>query len=202
MNDHPIRSVKHRPLLMKGPLVRATLEGRKTVTRRTNLRWLKAKPGDLIYVCETWAVDRSLDDVKPSDLGMVDVEYQADRTRSIGRASFDRGKTRVSIFMQPRFARLWLEVVSVRTERLWDITEDDAKAEGAKFHDGHGVGHSGWRLDERDVYGTARDAFLGIWRDINGVDSVMANPIIARIEFKRAERPDLSENRTNEGKGG
>jgi len=183
--------VKHHPLLMKGPLARATLEGRKTQTRRTSLRWLNAKPGDLIYVRETWAVDRSLDDVKPADLGMVDVEYLADGTRSIGRASFDRGKTRVSLFMQPRFARLWLEVVSVRAAPLWDVTEDDAQAEGATFHDGHGAGHSGWRLDETDVYPTARDAFFGIWRRLHGEASVLSNPTVVRIEFKRAERPAL-----------
>jgi len=175
----------HHPLLMKGPLVRATLEGRKTVTRRTDLRWLDRKPGDLLYVKETWAVARQFDDTRPRDIPQrARVHYLAD-----GDSPYQVGKTRVSLFMQPRFARLWLEVVSVRAAPLWDVTEDDAKAEGATFHDGHGAGHSGWRLDETDVYPTARDAFFGIWRRLHGEASALSNPTVVRIEFKRAERP-------------
>lgn len=179
--------MKHHPILMRGPLVRATLEGRKSVTRRTDLRWLKAAPGDVLYVKETWAGSRMYDTAPPRALPAdARIHYLAD-----GDKPEWAGKTRVSLFMQPRFARLWMEVVSVREEPLWDVTDDEAKREGAKFHNGHGSGHSGWRLDERDVYGTPRQAFMGIWRDIHGEASVMANPRVVRIEFKRVERPAL-----------
>lgn len=37
---------------------------------------------------------------------------------------------RSAIFMPKKYARLWLEITDIRVERLQDITEDDAKAEG------------------------------------------------------------------------
>src|SRR3569623_1550158 len=180
-----------RPRLMRGPLVRATLEDLKDVTRRLDMRWLKAKPGDLIWVKETWAVGRGYDGVAPRDLpGPTKSESTIKLHRLADGEKPDwAGQTRVSIHMPKWVCRLWLEVVSVRAERLQDITEEDARREGAKFHDGRGVGHSGWRLDETDVFPTARDAFFGIWRRLHGDASLLSNPSVARIEFKRAERP-------------
>jgi len=183
----------HRPLLMRGPLVRATHADLKTVTRRLDMRWLQAKPGDLIWVKETWAVGRGYDGVAPRDLpGPTKSESTIKLHRLADGEKPDwAGQTRVSIHMPKWVCRLWLEVVSVRAERLQDITEEDARREGAKFHDGRGVGHSGWRLDETDVFPTARDAFFGIWRRLHGEASLLSNPSVARIEFKRAERPAL-----------
>jgi hypothetical protein len=79
-------------------------------------------------------------------------------------------KRRPSIFM-PRWAsRLTLEVTEVRVERLQSIREEDAKAEGAIWHDGGGIGHSGYRHDPAHgvVWGTARESFACLWDRING----------------------------------
>lgn len=71
----------------------------------------------------------------------------------------------------PRWAsRITLELTNVSAQPLCDVREDDAIAEGAQFHNGRGVGHSGWRHD-RDhgvVYPTARDSFRALWDSING----------------------------------
>jgi hypothetical protein len=181
---------KHWPMLMRGPLVVQALAGRKTVTRRLDQRWLKAQTGDLIWVKETWAVDRSLDDVLPSTMGEVDVQYAADGTRSIGRASFDRGKTRVSIHMPKTISRLWLEVLSVRAEYLHAIEGLDVEREGVahmEFHDCPQC-DPGRRMC-RPVSDVLVVAFAKLWNEINGPGAWDRNPVVARIEFRRVERP-------------
>lgn len=82
-----------------------------------------------------------------------------------------------SIHMPKEAARIWLKVTSVRAERLQDITEDGAEAEGA--------------IDR--IY-TAREHFIEIWdRTIKKSDLDIygwyANPWVWVIEFERCEKP-------------
>ncbi len=90
-------------------------------------------------------------------------------------AHHKEGDTCVSIHM-PRWAsRLTLTVTDVRVQRLQEISEADAIAEGA----GHAYGdafHSGSAL-------TDRRRFELLWTDINGADSWDANPWIAAVSF-------------------
>jgi hypothetical protein len=84
----------------------------------------------------------------------------------------------------PRWAsRITLEIVSVRVERLNDITDVGAKAEGCR---------TGESLD--DGYNTsinALEAFMYLWHRINGkkgecvMDTWRVNPWVWVIEFKR-----------------
>lgn len=95
-----------------------------------------------------------------------------------------------SIFM-PRWAsRLTLELTEVRVQRLQEISEEDARAEGMQFHDGLGIGHSGWRhdLNYGSVEGTAREAFAVAWDLINGKRAPWAsNPWAWCLSFRRVE---------------
>lgn len=204
---HALVRPKEWPLLMKGPLVRATLAGRKDVTRRLDLRWLKAKPGDLIWVKETWAVEPEYDRSPPSIIaqtGQATVRYLANAPKSVWA-----GKTRVSIHMPKAFSRLWLEVVAVREERLLEIDDADARREGLMPLSKDGMRTVKWGIPDRDgLPGTdddgwpwaewcnsPRDAFCRLWTSIHAGDPVNAwssNPTVARIEFKRAERPEVS----------
>jgi hypothetical protein len=75
----------------------------------------------------------------------------------------------------PRWAsRITLEVVGVRVQRLQDISEEDAKAEGAEVmkHD-----DIGWHSHKM--------GFQSIWKRINGHESWEANPWVWVVEFKR-----------------
>lgn len=86
-----------------------------------------------------------------------------------------------SIHMKRTDSRLLLEVVNVRVERLHDISEDDAQAEGAPFELGE---------LERQIFGAKakyRSGFVRLWQSINGVESWYANPWVWVIEFKRLE---------------
>lgn len=94
--------------------------------------------GDVLWVRETWAAERRLDGYRPSmctgwiwypaDNEVLDRYLEAE-PRTIGIC----GKTRPSIFMPQRLARLWLKVTDVRAERLQDIREEDIKAEGVQI---------------------------------------------------------------------
>ena len=131
-----------KPILFNTDMVRAILDGRKTVTRRVvkfkpgqNPQWTgyipdgpvlygsnnipasksPYHPGDILYVRETWA--RSMAGT---------YLYKATDTPII----LDRW--RPSIHMPKEAARLFLRVTDVRVERLQDITSGQIDAEGCK----------------------------------------------------------------------
>lgn len=92
-----------------------------------------------------------------------------------------RGKWTPSIHM-PRWAcRLVLDVVDLRVERLQQISEADALAEG--------VVKVGSRWEVPGIVATpisARDAYKALWEFINGRGSWNENPWVRVISFKRA----------------
>ena len=93
----------------------------------------------------------------------------------------------------PRWAsRITLEVTGVRVERLQQTSEEDARAEGAMFHDGRGIGHSGWRHDYADVHDDARSSFAAIWQSINGPKSWAVNPWVWVVSFRRLDHTGQS----------
>lgn len=124
----------------------------------------------------------------------MDVRYRADderRTIAVPR-SVDlvaQMKWKPSIHM-PRWAsRITLEVTGVRVERLQDISEEDAKAEGCEpavlLPDDDG------RLtqimyDESDE-ASCRNDYAALWESINGPGSWEANPWVWVVEFKRIQ---------------
>ena len=203
----PVPSVRERPILFKGEMVRAILEGRKTQTRRVikpvqpraDGRWPAGRdplpdcphgvPGDRLWVRETW---------EPYPGGKV--VFRADMMFGVKTAPLIRW--RPSIFMPRAACRLMLEVTDVRVQRVQDISEADAKAEGLKgiTKDGHTVKYG---IPDRDGFpGTDDDgwewqnwntdprlAFRRLWDSINkprgfGWDE---NPWVWCISFKPAE---------------
>jgi hypothetical protein len=186
-------------------MVRAERAGRKTQTRRivkgqpANAEQAKlwrcpyGAPGDRLYVRETWAVGVCADGLSPKELNPVTwlrdnggLWFAADSAEPTHPIS-ERGKTRVSIHM-PRWAsRTLLDVVSVRVERLQDISEDDAKAEGVVPlpYDPEG---DCW------TDGKHRTAFESLWNEINGwsPNAWEANPWVWVITFKRVGSRELA----------
>lgn len=141
--------------------------------------------GDVIYAKETWAVDDSLDALAPSALEFggrrpVKVHFLADGPKPEGF-----GKLRVSLHMPRAAARTVARLSEVRVQRLHQISEADAKAEGALWHDGGGTGHSGYRHDIEHgyVYPTARESFARLWVGINGPVSWAASPWVWCLSF-------------------
>lgn len=83
----------------------------------------------------------------------------------------------------PRWAsRITLEVTGVRVERLNDISEEDAMAEGIKQLSSGSYGVGG---ELASLSMSAPDAFRSLWESINGPGSWAANPWVWAITFKR-----------------
>ncbi|HCF5866104.1 TPA: hypothetical protein NIH49_000682 [Pseudomonas aeruginosa] len=205
---------RERPILFNDQMVRAILEGRKTVTRRVvkdtgfyaidaaihgndvalrerealSTRCPFGQPGDRLWVREAWQGPLISDEEQAANQSWwKDMTKFQDQAHCAYRASGDNNeyvdpdgyfhcKWKPSIHM-PRWAsRILLEITAVRVERLQDITEDQAIAEGI---DTHPMGFYG------NGCITAGGAFLELWESINGDGRWAANPWVWVIEFKR-----------------
>ncbi|HCL3204988.1 TPA: hypothetical protein N2A04_001738 [Pseudomonas aeruginosa] len=203
---------RERPILFNEQMVRAILEGRKTVTRRvmkpqpdflgsmvdpnTPFKTLDAglharitcpygEPGDRLWVREAWAADAQVDAIAPRDLSQGEpIWYPADfSVRQTGCSMISKGRGRPSIHM-PRWAsRILLEITAVRVERLQDISEEQALAEGVR---GEPCDHARQACADIGCWGdTAKGAFGFLWESLNGEGSWAANPWVWVVEFKR-----------------
>lgn len=164
-------------------------------------------PGDKLWVRETWALQADLDEqLKEDDLtpGQIDNEgfhigYKADGSGVYPKANL--GRWRPPRFM-PRWAsRITREIKDVRVERVQDISEEDAKAEGVTSDILFGFGYSGFPnsplTDERnpavkkgDLFYGLRGAFAYLWNSINakrGYDW-HKNSWVWVLEFEISER--------------
>lgn len=201
-----------KPILFNAEMVRAILDGRKTCTRRVvktrrkdacgfyvtkrpdgsftgvyeydedgrmfeNQLIPPYKPGDILYVRETFI-----------QAAAHTFWYKADDKSWVSEGL----RWKPSIHMPKEAARIWLKVTDVRVERLQDITEDGAKAEGANWKNGKNVG---W---EEKMKRTATERFAEIWNstikksdlDRYGWD---ANPYVFVIEFSKIDKPEEAE---------
>ena len=92
--------------------------------------------------------------------------------------------------MPKEAARIWLEVVNTRPERLQRITEEDAIAEGISASDIEGIGRR-YFVPGTDLVGhRARYAFVGLWDSINAKRGYpfTSNPWVWVYELRRVER--------------
>lgn len=203
-----------KPILFNTEMVRANLDGRKSCTRRLvkgfvpdDAIWgytaftpkgyiscrgtfadgygekffkLPYQTGDILYVRETWSK------------GLERYIYRADYSDT--EKFYRNGKEiemkwHPSIRMPKEAARIWLNVTDVRVERLQEITEAGAEAEGANFKNGKNVGF------EEKMNRTAIERFAEIWNstikkanlDRYGWD---ASPWVWVIEFEQCEKPE------------
>lgn len=134
------------------------------------------KPGDILWVRETWAIVSDMADIDP-ELGYLDnFLYKAD---DWGKS--EQPKWRPSIHMPREAARIFLRVTDVRMERLQDMTPEDC------VHDG------GFALEAVDAVGI-KFLFGGLWDSlIKPFDLAQygwdANPWVWVISFERCEKP-------------
>ncbi len=83
------------------------------------------------------------------------------------------------MFMPRSLSRITLELTDVRVERLQDITEEDAIAEGCAFECMTPTGNDNGSA----IHGPG--GYIALWESINGPGSWEANPWLWRLSFKR-----------------
>jgi len=156
------------------------------------------QPGDRLWVRETWAdvnlsgapgiAYRADGDVRDlmEELSFLDdhgaFNYDDERVKGYHFAAWyedlisgAEGRWRPSIHM-PRWAsRIQLEITAVRVERLHDISEEQAQAEGARP-----LTVKLKKLAPR----ASRMGFIDLWCSINGDESWDANPWVWVVEFE------------------
>lgn len=202
-----------RPILFKGPMVRAILDGRKTQTRRVLKQQpdddahlydakLPCQPGDRLWVREAWrigawsdnhfAVDYHADNLAQKEWLRCPSQNMADRltwqSQDDAKAAglFREGaefeyrwspgnspcRGRPSIHMPKWVSRLTLVVTDVRAQRLQDISDKDAAAEGWP-------GTSGPETPKPPVIW-----FRDLWNATYGPEAWEANPWVSAITFE------------------
>ena len=198
-----------KPILFNTEMVRAILDGRKTVTRRVihipNYGYFMTEPprvvsryqtGGILYVRETWLPldgDHIIDGRKYA--------YRADSTEGSEQLRTQYGyKWHPSIHMPKEAARIFLRVQDVHVERVQEMSEIDADKEGIRSywqtpHD-NGPPFIGCAKGiENDLCFTRREAFGQLWdstvkpADLHcyGWD---ANPWVWVINFERISRDE------------
>lgn len=217
-NERKELLLKAKPILFNTEMVRAILDGRKTVTRRSvkltnriprnaefgytaftpegyisvrgdftdekgeerygeNFIKMPYLPGGILYVRETWGTYSICEGIMPT------IYYKAD-----GNAP-DKIKRKPSIHMPKEAARIFLRVTNVSVERLQDITEDQAIAEGTKdpydYQSAEWYNRFPYLLDKYQIA-----AFAGLWDSTikkSDLDRYgwNANPWVWVIEFER-----------------
>lgn len=153
---------------------------------------LPCEPGDILYVRETWQCWRAHRYEATADIRFraggddVRLQFANGNTDSIDRLDYDtfvhkwfshNGEWKPSLFMPKVAARIWLKVTDVRIERLQDMTDDDAEAEGCFDYTSTALGFpdvwdSTIKKSDLDRYG---------WN---------VNPWVWVIEFERCEKPE------------
>ncbi|TGI07930.1 hypothetical protein E5S40_21440 [Escherichia coli] len=189
------QKMKERGMIFNDEMVRAILGGNKTQTRRiveekfygrAVAAELLAKhcpygqPGDRIWVRETYRVHGKATDVATLVYRASVRNSWTEQTHRVPVEVCNKPvseKWTPSIHM-PRWAsRILLEITDVRVERLHDMSEADAKAEGAT--------PATYKITPPEaVY---RVGFGDIWRGIYGQENWLSNPWVWVIEFKRIQ---------------
>ena len=197
---------KERPILFSGHMVRAILNGQKTVTRREIKPSMRSADSNFELhqqEDESWrpmhTFDESCMDAKgtehpiacpygqPGDRlwvreawAQINVAQAPGENWVVYRECDNRtdygGPWKPSIHMRRRDSRILLEVTDVRVELLQDISEEQAEAEGVGFLR---------NAPDADETLTAAQLFECLWSSINGDESWIGNPWVWVVEFKR-----------------
>lgn len=185
VNPQPNRTHDGEPYWFVGGYRAWTFRECDDILRKggSNLLCPYGNVGDRLWVRET-----TLRVEEHGYLGPVYLESERGRAfLGEGMASSEDGiaevepweiKKRPSVFMPRAMSRINLEITDVRVERLNDISEDDARAEGV-FVPEAGYAQNGRRAPVM--------AFSALWESINGAGSWALNPWVWCLTFRRTD---------------
>lgn len=195
-------------ILFKPDLITAIIEGRKTITRRIirdnhivkmqlnqinenselakdkivvviNSEIAPYKIGEIIYVKESWQHTDIINLNRNDDnSGYI---FKNSENGRLYELNYENWYWKSPLFMPAEAARLFLQIESVRVERLQDISEEDAKSEGVKATTWEGVSEN---------TRSYRNGFFSKWVEINGSESLNKNPWVWVYTFKVIASPN------------
>ena len=230
---HRGKKMKERPILFNSEMVKAVLSGQKTQTRRVikpgisctfdlerdgslQIMVIEDTNGDFVPILDFCPYGRIGDQLWVRETFMLETENGVPTGGIIYRATDlpepdgDRKLTwKPSIFMNRKYSRIQLEITSVRVERVQDITDHGAIAEGIisqlEYEDNAGSENlfdcpdcSGFQVHEClgenmgmsececKTCDTPKKRFSIIWNSI--YKNWDANPWVWVVEFKRIDK--------------
>lgn len=199
--------MKHRPILFSTPMVQAILAGTKCVTRRivkpqpdeNGISFMPNPPLDWesIYK-EEWKPYLFDDDLgerhaihcpygEIGDVLWVRETWRRNTDQYLYRADFNEtkglmpsGTWKPTIHMPYEAARIWLEVKSVRVERIKDISEDDATNEGVLIDD-EGLACMNYLTGKFEMF-PPDQSFETLWNKINGEPAPIQKKVNGKLK--------------------
>jgi hypothetical protein len=205
---------KIKPILFSTPMIEAILDNRKTMTRRLVKDPLKSngsapiQVGDILWVRESFCI------TQPSDPEKYFFGYKTgDHSKNQASEKYDYAIPNVwkpSIHMPKEACRIFLEITNIRAERLQDISDSDAYAEGIKVIEDYYWDKGALNYMYGEEYSYSREyffldgnygikgmpdhngikaSFFSLWASINKWESVILNPMVWVYEFKQVEKP-------------
>lgn len=139
--------------------------------------------GDVLWVRETWQIR---DSRKPKE-----IFYKASDDMTCA-------PWKPSIFMPKHACRIFLKIKSIRVERLYDISNEDAIQEGISFEIIDNIKEYKNYTAKSKEFGRYNDfsypdipklSFISLWESINGKESLELNPFVWVYEFEQIEKP-------------
>ncbi|MFM6673264.1 MAG: hypothetical protein ACKPJO_24565 [Dolichospermum sp.] len=193
----PIKPIseKEYPISFSPAMVQAIQENRKTQTRR------KTKPpckkGDLLWVQENYRLlkgDKCCDDNEywckyDDDTEKLVTLSTVELTKLKGRKT-PHDKKQPGRFMYRSCSRILLEVTDIYNERLQDISDEDAIAEGIEKEN-----ENEYRNYVETTYPLVYPSasFHSLWESIYGAKSWLDNPYVWVIKFERLETKTMND---------
>jgi hypothetical protein len=129
--------------------------------------------GDLLWVRETW-----INTFIPHCVPVGGFYYKADHPQEKNL------RWKPSIHMPKAIARIWLQVVEIRVERLQNISDEDAIAEGVE------ISESGYyKIYDKKPQNQAwtdspKVSFMSLFQSINGEEIWKQNPWVWVVKYK------------------
>lgn len=161
---------------------------------------------DVLWVRETFGIiqpTHATPGGKPYDGSFV---YRADGddNPSWAEGTFEFSGWKPSIHMPKSACRIFLQITDIRVERLQDISEADAKAEGVLMTNSGdsgigGVWYKDYLTDARGyghpdhdfpIVSSPIESFASLWKKINGAESWEGDPWVWAITFTRIDKPE------------
>lgn len=204
----PVEARLERPIIFSASMIRAILSDSKSQTRRISKphqtggrRYFAGdgsprldvtcpygQPGDRLYVRENaWQrPERTQKMLREGADTWPPFIYDADYPAGIPWVERDNLKTwgwkrRPSIHLPRIGSRILLEIVAVRVERLTEISEADAQAEGCAIECMRPTGDDNGSA----IWGPG--GYAALWDSINGVGAWATNPYVWVLEFRRVK---------------